>query len=131
MTELPASEGLSSPAWSPDGRYVAAVSESGRTLLLFEFATGRWTAVAEANAVSHGRWSPDSRSLYFQDWFGSAQTIYRVAVPGGKAQALTSGAVFPAGVTAYGFAGVTPSGSLLGTLIRNNSDLYAMKLEGR
>jgi hypothetical protein len=34
-------------------------------------------------------------------------------------------------VTAYSFGGITPAGKLLATLIRNNSDLYAMDLELR
>ena len=128
---LPASEGLNSPAWSLDGKYVSAVSASGRSLLLFDFAAGRWTDLAQGNLVSRNRWAADGSAVYFQDGLGTTQPIFRIRVPGGKPENLTPDPVFPAGVTAYGFAGITPSGKILATLIRNNSDIYGMRLEPR
>jgi Tol biopolymer transport system component len=79
-TEIPGSQDLMQPAWSPDGRYIVAQSKDYRRLMVFDFTTGRWTEVAQA-IVSGSRFSHDSKYVYFED-FGKA--VYRVPVQGGK-----------------------------------------------
>ena len=39
LTTLPGSEGLFSPRWSLDGRYLAALTSDSRKLMLFDFET--------------------------------------------------------------------------------------------
>jgi Tol biopolymer transport system component len=79
-TEIPGSQGLWLPAWSPDGRYIVAESRDYKRLMVFDFTTGRWTEVAQA-IVSGSFFSHDSKYVYFED-FGKA--VYRVPVHGGK-----------------------------------------------
>ena len=43
ITVLPASEGLFSPRWSPDGRYLAATTQDSKKLLIYDFNTGSST----------------------------------------------------------------------------------------
>src|SRR5262249_5644140 len=46
VSTLPGSAGLFSPRWSPDGRYIAAItSEVTFKLMLFDFSTQKWTEV--------------------------------------------------------------------------------------
>ncbi len=42
IDQVPASEGLLSPRWSPDGRYIAALSLDQRQVRLFSVATQQW-----------------------------------------------------------------------------------------
>src|SRR4051812_46175484 len=49
LSTLPNSEGLWSPRWSPNGRFIAALSTDTRTLLIFDFVTQRWAPIADAN----------------------------------------------------------------------------------
>ena len=64
---IPGSEGLFSPRWSPDGRYLAAFTIDTRTIRLFDFRRRVWTTwfTAQEGVVGWNLWSPDSRALYF------------------------------------------------------------------
>ena len=60
----------------------------------------------------------------------AAVPVFRAVVQTGAVEQLTpSHPVTAADVVAFAFSGVTPSGRLFGTLIRNNSDLYAMDVD--
>ena len=82
ITTIPASDGLFSPRWSPNGRYIAALSPNGTDLMLFDFKTRKWTTWLKesAGSVSYPVWSADSRSLYFDDLVSGAEAIRRVQV---------------------------------------------------
>jgi Tol biopolymer transport system component len=81
-TTIPGSQGLFSPRWSPDGRYIVAMSPDFTTLKLFDFHTRQWiTWLTEpAGAVSYPVWSADSKSLYFDDQVTEEESIRRVKV---------------------------------------------------
>jgi hypothetical protein len=46
FSNVPSSEGLWSSRWSPDRRYIAALTEESRNLMLFDFHTGRSVRLA-------------------------------------------------------------------------------------
>jgi eukaryotic-like serine/threonine-protein kinase len=66
VTTVPGSQGLYSPRWSPDGRFLAALSRDQRRLLLFKFETQRWMELANGT-LNWPCWSHDSHSLYLLD----------------------------------------------------------------
>jgi WD40 repeat protein len=43
VSVLPGSQGIFSPRWSPDGRFLVAVGSDSRKLVLFDFQTQKWT----------------------------------------------------------------------------------------
>src|SRR5256884_7640685 len=45
VSSLPGSQGLFSPQWSPDRRFIAALTKDSRKLLLFDLATEKKAAV--------------------------------------------------------------------------------------
>ena len=47
VTTVPGSDGLFSPRWSPDGRYIAALSIDNTRLMLFDYKTRRWSTLAQ------------------------------------------------------------------------------------
>ncbi|HEX4485043.1 MAG TPA: hypothetical protein VH088_02180 [Terriglobales bacterium] len=66
VTTLPGSTGLYSPHWSPDGRYIAAITTTlPHKLMLFDFSTQQWTE-AFAFETSYETWSRDGKYIYFQ-----------------------------------------------------------------
>jgi Tol biopolymer transport system component len=79
---VPGSDGLFSPRWSPDGRYIAALSPDFTTVMLFDFESQKWSNwLAEpAGAVSYPVWSSDSKYLYFDDLVTDEESIRRVKV---------------------------------------------------
>ncbi len=76
------SEGLFSPRWSPDGRYVAALSPDFTTVMLFDFKKKKWSKwlTEPAGAVSYPVWSSDSKYIYFDDLVTDEESIRQARV---------------------------------------------------
>jgi len=65
VTGVPDSNGFFSARWSPDGRYLAALSLDSSRLALFDFSNQKWDVVVEGAFFSFPSWSHDGRSVYF------------------------------------------------------------------
>jgi Tol biopolymer transport system component len=65
VSVLPASEGLFSPRWSPDGRYVVAVTVDPRKLMLFDFRARKWSELVNGSLVAWPEWSTDSKYVFY------------------------------------------------------------------
>jgi Tol biopolymer transport system component len=72
------SDGLFSPRWSPDGRYIVALTlkQPYRPVLL-DLKTGKWEQLLNTN-VGYPSWSHDGRYLYFQDWSSTRDSMLRL-----------------------------------------------------
>jgi Tol biopolymer transport system component len=88
VTTIPGSQGLFSPRWSPNGKYIAALSPDFTKVMLFDFQTQKWTVwLAEpAGAVNYPDWSADSQYLYFDDLVTDEESIRRVKVGESRAE---------------------------------------------
>ena len=64
ISTVPGSEGIFSPRWSPDGRYIAASSPGENGIMIFDFQTLRWQRVADGFGFMN--FSHDSQYLYFR-----------------------------------------------------------------
>ena len=65
---LPGSSAFFSPRWSPDGRFIAAMTkETSFKLMLFDFSTRKWTELF-GSQMSYPSWSHDGKYIYFQNW---------------------------------------------------------------
>jgi Tol biopolymer transport system component/DNA-binding winged helix-turn-helix (wHTH) protein len=82
LQEIPNSNGLFSPRWSPDGRYIAALTLDQRQVRLYTVATHTWTTLAVPSGADPV-WSPDSRYLFLHASLDPAQPIDRVSIPDG------------------------------------------------
>jgi len=82
VSDVPGSEGLFSPRWSPNGRYIAALSPDFTKVMLFDYQTQKWSnwLTEPAGAVSYPVWSADSKYLYFDDLVTDEESIRRVKV---------------------------------------------------
>jgi serine/threonine protein kinase/Tol biopolymer transport system component len=63
LSTLPASDGLFSPRWSPDGRYMVAMPANSQGLMIFEFKTQKWSVLAKGN-FAYPCWSRDGQYVY-------------------------------------------------------------------
>jgi len=65
---VPGSDGLYAPRWSPDGKYLAAMSADSKKLVLYDFATQKWTDwVTEPGSVLLPAWSKDGKYVYYSN----------------------------------------------------------------
>ena len=63
VSTLPGSNGIFSPRWSPDGRYVAGIdSESISKLMVFDYITQKWTEVF-GSEIGYFSWSHDGKYI--------------------------------------------------------------------
>jgi Tol biopolymer transport system component len=118
--------------WSPDGRYAAASDETHEKVMLFDFKTQQWSELADGPAYGWGiRWSSDSTYVYYQlAAQGEEQPIFRVRVSDRKVEQITSARqILRADVLGYTLTGLTPDGSPVASLLRRNSDVYALELD--
>ena len=82
VTTLPGSAGLYSPRWSPDGRYIAAMTVGSFSLRIFEIATQHWSILPQKEKIDFPTWSRDSQFIYFL-WKHN-QGISRIRAKGGE-----------------------------------------------
>jgi Tol biopolymer transport system component len=80
LSELPASNGLRTARWSPDGRYAATMNLTRREVWIFDFHTRRWSIAAKNMAGDEIEWSRDSRYLYGFDADEEDPYVYRVRI---------------------------------------------------
>jgi Tol biopolymer transport system component len=86
VSDLPDSQGLYSPRWSPDGRYVSAFSADSKRLLLFDFQSSKWSELA-SGSLSWLNWSHDGQYVYVLDYRGK-NAVVRIRVSDHKTEAV-------------------------------------------
>ena len=129
VSKIPGSDGLSSPRWSPDGRYIAAMNVQTRAIRFFDLHTQQWSALVEhMGGWNFPTWSHDGKFIYALNNVGK-WSVQRISVPGGKLDLVAdlanvhfTGALGP-------WFGLDPNDNPV--LLRDNgtSDVYALTLE--
>jgi Tol biopolymer transport system component len=87
VSVLPGSQAIYSPRWSPDGRFLVAVANDSRKLVLFNFQTQKWTDwVTHDTDVGFPSWSRDGKYLYFDSTYSNG--YYRIKVGETKSESV-------------------------------------------
>jgi hypothetical protein len=125
---LPHSDGLWSPNWSPDGRYISALSIDSTRLLLFNLQSQTWTELAKAT-FGYPTWSPDSEYIYF-DTLGADSAFFRVRVRDRKVERIFGLEHVPRAVGTSGpWTGLAPDSSPLIQRDTSLDEIYALDWE--
>ncbi|MDW5267439.1 MULTISPECIES: winged helix-turn-helix domain-containing protein [Acidobacteriaceae] len=133
ITEVPHSEGLFSPRWSPDGRFIAAVAWDQTKVTLYDTQSQIWKTLAITSAANPV-WSRDSKALYIHAYLEEeTKPIYRVSVPSGQMTKIASLSNFPVGsnITNVEFSGITPDDAPLVHTEISSGNLYTLDFKSR
>jgi Tol biopolymer transport system component/DNA-binding winged helix-turn-helix (wHTH) protein len=128
--ELPDSNELTDPRWSPDGRHIAALDATSHHLLLFDVQKGKWSPIASGTLLASPFWSLDSSSVYFQDQLDEQESVFRADLATSQVKrAFGFGEILRGSATHCLFSGVGRDGSLYVMLERGLTDIYALDLD--
>ncbi|MGA2606380.1 MAG: winged helix-turn-helix domain-containing protein [Terriglobia bacterium] len=123
LSEVPGSEGLWTARWSPDGRYIAALTEDSRNLMLFDFRNTKWVRLATMLQIPDLVWSRHEEAIYFNaGTTGGDPAIFRMKVPSGRLERLAS----LKGRTERDWLGLTPDDLPLITHYTSAHEIYAL-----
>jgi Tol biopolymer transport system component len=131
VTTIPGSEGMFSPRWSPDGRYIAALTPDYTKVMLFDFQTQKWTTwfTDAAGSVSYPQWSSDSKSIYFDDMVTDEESIRRVKVGEDHAESVLVLRGLERYMGPYGFwVGQAPDGTWMFVRDRSTQEVYSLNV---
>ena len=128
VTTLPGSENLYSPHWSPNGRYVVAMPTSEDKLMLFDFATQRWTKLIDSShGIGTARWSPDGEYVYFDRHI--RDSLVRVGRSSQSLETVLDLKTANPNASECDFDNIIPDGSPLISCWLDGGDIYALDLE--
>ena len=129
---FPGSEGLFSPRYSPDGHYLAALTQDSSTLMLYDFRTRQWSKwLTERGNVAFPTWSKDGRYIYFDNFLTDHPTARRVKLGDTSSEELFSLSGLrrfhstPSGT----WGGLAPDDSRLYVQDLSVQEIYSLQLE--
>jgi len=130
LVDMQGSRGLWSPRWSPNGKYIAAITSESRALGVLLRGKAEFLELARMIYVDNATWSADSRHIYFNGTSPSGKKgLFRVSVPRGKLEQIADLTNFePAPENWYG---VTPDGTPLAFQAVNVQEIFALKCDLR
>jgi Tol biopolymer transport system component len=124
------SDGLTSPAWSPDGKYFIAKTADERAILLFDARRQVWKPIAKGVVLSGLTWSSDSRYLYVQNIADEGQPIYRLHAGDFNRERVASfESAIQEGFEMCALQAGAADGSLIVRLRRSGGQMYALDLK--
>jgi Tol biopolymer transport system component/predicted Ser/Thr protein kinase len=131
VSVLPGSQGFFSPRWSPDGRFLAALSGDSQKLVLFDFQTQKWIDwVSQTTALGFPGWSRDGKYLYFDSTYSNSQSYNRIKVGKTKSEPVVS----LKGLRRYfgpvgSWSGLAPDGAPIFVRDISTQEIYALDVQ--
>jgi len=130
--KIPGSRLMFSPRWSPDGRYLAALTSDSKKLVLFDFKTSTWSdwLSAEDGTVGYPVWARDSKSIYVERFFGNEPSMHRLKLGEFRSQRFLSWNDLHRFSGIWGsWSGVAPDGGILTVRDVSSHEIYALDLQ--
>jgi DNA-binding winged helix-turn-helix (wHTH) protein/Tol biopolymer transport system component len=127
---LPGSKGFHTPAWSRDGRWIAAISSSDTRIFFYRPKQKEWLPGPVGRRLGYPYWSYRCDELFFQDLGEPGQPIHRLNPTTGRSglsfsfnEALQKDAV------TCRLAGIGLDDTLYALVIGATADLFAVDLD--
>jgi Tol biopolymer transport system component/DNA-binding winged helix-turn-helix (wHTH) protein len=124
VSTVPGSEGLFSPRWSPDGRYLIAMPLDQRKLMLFDIASKKWTEMANGT-FNNPVWSKDGKYIYYQS-YDEGSPIRRMPVGGGRVEEIADFRDLQPGAT-VGYWGIASEDAPIASFHFLTADIYSVE----
>jgi len=129
VSTVPGSVGFWSPRWSPDGRYIVALSTEAPMLRVFDIMTHKWLALETNGDAKFQAFSKDSRFIYFMR-SGRDQGVFRIRVTGGKAERVVDlNNLHITGLVGFSMS-LDPDDAPMVLRDVGTDDIYALTLDG-
>ncbi len=120
------SAGLWSPRWSPNGKYIAAITSDSKALRISEWPGNEWNEAARMLFIDNAVWSADSGYVYFN---GQRETghyeLFRVDIPTGRLERVVDLKGFS--LADENWFGVAPDGSPLASRGAFQSEIWELQ----
>jgi eukaryotic-like serine/threonine-protein kinase len=145
--EVPGSQGLFSARWSPDGRYLVALSPKGEDLMLYDFGRQSWQTLIVASDPrvtggsagelhEHGialpEWSADSRRIDFSVLTGQKVLADQIGLADRKVTTIVdmaSGSHLVWDIISGIWTGAGPDGSHYALRDISTEQIYALEMK--
>jgi serine/threonine protein kinase/Tol biopolymer transport system component len=127
VVALPGSQGLFSPRWSPDGRFMVALPADSLSLALFDFRTQKWSQLAKVRAA-FPNWSRDGQYVYFLRWLDSP-AVLRIRIADRETEQVLDLTNLPTVGNIGPWLGLGPDDSLLVLKDTGTQDVYSLDWE--
>jgi serine/threonine protein kinase len=132
ITSVPGSDGLWSPRWSPDGRYIIATPRPADRLMLYDVKSQQWSELLKA-PINWPDWSHKGDAVYFSGSLhpGEPSGVYRIGISGRKLDQVLSLKDFhqPLGPLGSNWIGFAPDDSPLLLRDTGTTDVYSLDLD--
>jgi Tol biopolymer transport system component len=123
VAALPGSEGMFSPHWSPDGRFIAGVSASGWKIVLYDFQTRKQSDLSSVLSGYPG-WSTDGTFLFYRT-FGNDACWWRVRMRDRKTERIP----IPKNIRVTDWFAPAPDNSVITARSVGTDEIYALDWE--
>lgn len=130
VTALPDSVGLFSPRWSPDGRYLLAMTGDYQKLVLYDFSTRKWEDLLKMPSA-YPSWSKNAKCVYFNNPWSKALPECRICLNDRKVEHIVdlSRAGNIAQATFGWWTGLGPDDSILSQRDISVEEIYALDIK--
>jgi Tol biopolymer transport system component/DNA-binding winged helix-turn-helix (wHTH) protein len=132
LAQIPDSDQVYSPRLSPDGRFISALKEGEKGLMLFDMKTSQWSTLATGELFAFNEWSRDGKYVYWRATHEGSGHIMRVRIKDLAVEDVVDLKDFPALVDDFAnWFGLTPDGGVLLMRDRSVQEIYALDLSFR
>ena len=132
---LNGSHGIFAPRWSPDGRYIVAISYGNGKLQLYDFRSDKWTTPnLPITSFGYLTWSKDSAYVYFDTVLSNDPGFFRLRVKDLKLEKmidLTKTKLFTGQFGPTPWTGIGPGEVPLFSRDISTQEIYSFELQKR
>ena len=133
ITRIPGSDGLFAPRWSPDGKYIVALSGDNNSLMLYDTRAKTWKKLMQLKEhFGYLTWSSDSTSVFYDTNNTNQPGFYKLRVSDGRVERvvdLKSYRFYPGPFAGAAWTGLGPGDVPLFMRDISTSEIYAFDVD--